>query len=102
MLVGLVIMRCAPDAGAKTAGGERKHREYLLAGDSPLALGKCVTVYDLITVKRFIWSFSRPCSANGTSAYGVVLPYWLSGVGFVLISTHTGGRRHYRRVNFPD
>ncbi len=46
-----------------------------------VGIGKCVTVC-FITVQRFIWSFfSRPCSANGTSAYRVVLPYWLSGAG---------------------
>ncbi len=79
MLVGLVIHALLRRMLApKTAGGE-EHRDYLYSLAIRLALGKCVTVC-FITVKRFIWSFfSRPCSANGTSAYLV----WFCLTGFL-------------------
>lgn len=79
MLVGLVIHALLRRMLAPKRRAVKNIVTISTAGDSPLALGKCVTVC-FITVKRFIWSFfSRPCSANGTSAYRV----WFCLTGFL-------------------
>lgn len=57
MLVGLVIHALLRRMLAPKRRAAKSIVTISTAGDSPLALGKCVTVC-FITVKRFIWSFS--------------------------------------------
>ncbi len=71
----------------QNGGAAKEHRDYLLAGEFRRWHWGNALLFVLILLKAvyLVTFFSRPCSANGTSAR-CGLPYWLSGSGFVLIN----------------